>query len=246
MKTVFISDMHLCENTPGLNAIFLRFLGSLSPTVIGALYILGDMFEAHPGDDFDAPFLADIEAGLRAVSTAEIPIYFVAGNRDFLVGDAFAIRTGMTLLEDPFVTHVGGQRTVLSHGDRYCTEDIQYVKWRALSRNPAWQRDFLAQPLGQRKEIARAMRAESMAKHQAAIAIGASDLGDVVSADVASELERERARRLIHGHTHRPGAYEVRLSDGTTAERIVLADWREAGEVLVIEHDGTAYRQTLT
>src|SRR5690606_24470660 len=128
-----------------------------------ALYILGDLFEAWIGDDDPDPHHARVQDALRALTGAGVAGYFMHGNRDFLIGDRFASRTGFTLLDDPAVIDLFGQPTLLMHGDTLCTDDINYQKVRTMFRDPNWQREFLAQPIDARRSFADSARAESKA-----------------------------------------------------------------------------------
>jgi UDP-2,3-diacylglucosamine hydrolase len=176
------------------------------------------------------------------VVAAGVPVYFMHGNRDFMVAKDFARRTGVILLDDPTVVVLGGVRTLLSHGDRYCTDDQVYQAFRARSRTPAWQRRMLRLPLFIRRWIAQRGRRKSRA-HQAAGRMQV--ITDVVEQTVATEMQSLDVGRLIHGHTHRPAVHLLNLPRGQS-ERIVLADWRDVGEALEIRDDGSYVRVLLT
>ena len=142
--TLFISDLHLSPDTPEATNTLLRFLRETAPAA-DALYVLGDLFEYWIGDEGLAqPYAEDIAKALRALAEGDVPAYFMHGNRDFLIGERFALASGMKLLTDPAVVDLYGTRTLLMHGDTLCSGDIEYQKFRAMVRNPAWQRDFLA------------------------------------------------------------------------------------------------------
>jgi UDP-2,3-diacylglucosamine hydrolase len=151
----------------------------------------------------------------------------------------------LTLLEDPHTATLGGIPTLLTHGDRYCTSDGRYVKFRAQVRDPQWQKELLAQPIEDRRALALKLRKESEANQNMQVAAG-EELSDVVQGDITAELMTVNVLRLIHGHTHRPDNHEIHLPDGRNVERIVLADWRTNGEALLVKDDGTAERQVLT
>lgn len=240
MTTLLISDLHLDETKPQLTAILLRFLAGPARQA-DALYLLGDIFEAWIGDDDRSKFNQGIEEALKAVATSGVSVYFMHGNRDFMVAKAFAQRTGVTLIEDPTVVVLGGVKTLLGHGDRYCTDDLVYQAFRARSRTDGWQRRMLRLPLFIRRWIARRGRRKSMARQAAGKVAGISD---VVQSAVVSEMHALGVSRLIHGHTHRPAEHQVELPSGA-GERIVLADWREEGEALEIRDDGTFVRMRL-
>ncbi len=226
MTTLFISDLHLDEQRPAVTALFLDWLRR-EATQAEALYILGDLFEAYIGDDDDAPLVAHIADALRAVSDQGVRVCFVHGNRDFLVGDAFARRAGLTLLPEASVVDLHGTPTLLLHGDTLCLDDMAYQRIRVQLRHPDWQRQFLAQPLAARRAFAAQARAES-AKHT-----GAMDAAimDVTPSAVEQALAEHGVRRMIHGHTHRPALHDL----GGGCQRIVLGDWYEQGSVLRVD-----------
>ena len=233
--TVFIADLHLDEQRPEIVRLFLRFLEDTAGQV-QALYILGDLFEAWIGDDAvsaDHPVLA----GLRGFSASGTPLYVMRGNRDFLLGDAFAQATGATLLEDPTVIQLGGESVLLMHGDLLCTDDQNYQQFRAMVHDPAWQQDFLARPVDERLALARNARAGS-AEHTGSLNDSAAGIMDVNDQAVRETMRAYAARHLIHGHTHRPGTHTLDL-DGQSATRTVLGDWFEQGSLL--RHDDTGY-----
>jgi len=209
-----ISDLHLQAAQPATFEAWRRYMAH---TPADALFLLGDVFEAWVGDDVvDQPgFEADCAGVLRATA-ARIPLFFIAGNRDFLVGERLARSTGMTLLADPTVLVWGARRWLLSHGDALCLEDHDYLAFRAQVRAPAWQQAFLAQPLAQRQAIARGMRQESEARKD-----GDAPYADVDTAAALAWLRAADAPVLVHGHTHRPGEHRLDADH----RRIVLSDW---------------------
>jgi len=226
MPTLFISDLHLDESRPQILDVFSRFLAGQAREA-EALYILGDLFESWIGDDDDSALALRIGGELKALHDTGVAVYFMHGNRDFLLGSDYAQRSGMTLLADPTVIELDGERTLLMHGDTLCTDDPDYQKFRALVRDPKWQRDFLAKPLGERRAFAAQARGESR-RHTAAMR---PEIMDVNQQAVESAMRAHGVRRLIHGHTHRPATHRFDL-DGNQAERIVLGDWYEQGSVL--------------
>lgn len=241
MTTLLISDLHLDETKPQLTAVLLRFLAGPARQA-DALYLLGDVFEAWIGDDDRSAFNRSIEDALKAVVSSGVPVYFMHGNRDFMVAQAFAQRTGVILIQDPTVVTLGGVRTLLAHGDRYCINDLIYQAFRQKSRTVAWQSRMLRYPLFVRRWIARRGRRKSKALQKAGRAVGM--IADVVDTALIPEMEAMGVTRLIHGHTHRPAEHVVQLQSGA-GERIVLADWREEGEALEVRDDGTFVRMRL-
>ena len=228
MSSLFISDLHLDDMRPQITDLFARFLTEEARDA-DALYILGDLFESWIGDDDDASLALRVAHALRALSDSGVPIYFMHGNRDFLLGASYAERAGMTLLADPTILDLHGERVLLMHGDTLCIDDIEYQKFRMLVRNPAWQAQFLAKPLAERGAFAAQARGESRKQ----TAMKAAEIMDVNQGAVESAMRTHGVRRLIHGHTHRPATHRFDL-DGTSAERIVLGDWYEQTSVLRI------------
>ena len=232
------SDLHLSEATPGLTALFLDYLAGLrhsaseprNNALKGApsLYLLGDIFEYWAGDDdLASPFNARICEALRQTVDAGIEIGFMAGNRDFLIGPAFAAASGARLLPDPFILTLPSWQFALSHGDAFCTDDLPYQQFRAMVRAPAWQHAFLAQPLTERKRQIEALRQQSEInkKYQAAADPALMDVNRHVIDDF---LHDHGYPTLIHGHTHRPMKHD-HIVDGIHCERWVLTDWKEVG-----------------
>lgn len=210
-----LSDVHLHADMP---RTYAAWRAHLLATPADAVLVLGDLFEVWVGDDAAGDgFAADCVAVLHAAS-AQRALYFLPGNRDFLVGDALLAAAGMQRLADPTALQAFGQRWLLAHGDALCLADTAYQQFRQQVRSPAWQRAFLAQPLATREQQARAMRDASIA-HQA-------DLGPALWSDVdgnaaAQWLAASGCQTLIHGHTHRPATHA--LPGGGT--RHVLGDW---------------------
>ena len=234
MPALFISDLHLSEDRPAANE---RFFSFLEETARGAdsLYILGDFFEYWIGDDDLAyPFNAIIAGMLRELTRSGVALHVMHGNRDFLIGPAFCAATGATLLDDPALVDLDGENTLLMHGDTLCTDDVEYQGWRRTARSPAWQQQFLAKSLDERRIAVGGMREKSKQVIQAKPA----EIMDVNDGAVREAMERHGVRRLIHGHTHRPGRHAVALSGGR-GERWVLPDWYGAGGYLEVRNGKT-------
>ncbi|MGP9831002.1 UDP-2,3-diacylglucosamine diphosphatase [Marinobacter sp. NSM] len=219
MTTLFISDLHLEESRPDITDAFLTFLREKAAGV-EQLYILGDFFEAWIGDDERTPLQEQIAAALKQLSDSGTAIFLMHGNRDFLIGEDFCHRAGATLLDDPTVIDLYGTPTLLLHGDSLCTADVEYQKFRTNMRNPQLQKMMLARPLEDRQQMAKQLRALSMAKNQGK----AEDIMDVTPEEVVKELEAHGVQLMIHGHTHRPAVHELE-ANGKPARRIVLGDW---------------------
>lgn len=232
MATLFISDLHLEPARPAVTALFLDFLARRAHQA-EALYILGDLFEAWLGDDDTAAPSGAVAAALRTLAAQGIPVYFLHGNRDFLLGADFATISGMRLLPESVVIRLAGEPVLLLHGDTLCTDDADYQAFRAQVRDPAWQAQILALPLSQRRHLASQLRETS----QQATRYKAAAITDVNPTAVDAALRVHGVVRLIHGHTHRPAIHSWRL-DGQTARRAVLSDWQEQGSVLVCDAAG--------
>ncbi len=231
MTILLISDLHLDAARPRITALFERFLREQARQAT-ALYILGDLFEAWVGDDDDSELPARVAAALADLRATGVPLYFMAGNRDFLLGADYARRAGLTRLEDGVVHTLAGTPTLLLHGDTLCTDDEAYQAFRRQVRDPVWQRDFLARPLAARKDFAAQARAASRDHQQGA----REALMDVNADAVAHALRTAGVSRMIHGHTHRPAIHELML-DGAPAQRIVLGDWYEQGSLLRVTRE---------
>jgi UDP-2,3-diacylglucosamine hydrolase len=225
--TLFIADLHLDPSRPQITALFLEFLRTQARQA-DALYILGDLFEVWIGDDDDAPLALQVAAGLHRLRASGVPVYFMHGNRDFLLGAAYAYRAGLNLLPELTVIDLYGRPTVLLHGDTLCTDDTDYLAFRAKVRDPAWQRRVLWLPRFLRRFQADRMRAAS----QQATGQKSATITDVNEATVLDCLRHHGVQRMIHGHTHRPAIHRFALEE-QPAERIVLGDWIEHGSVLV-------------
>lgn len=233
MTALFISDLHLCPTRPAISRLFFSFLAGPAREA-KTLYILGDLFEYWAGDDdLGDSFNAEICAALHGLADADTSVFCMAGNRDFLIGDAFALAAGTTLLAEPTLIDIGGTATLLMHGDTLCTDDEAYQRFRAQVRSTEWQRGFLALPLAERKAQIGALRRESEAQKR----IKPMDIMDVNAATVARALREHGCTRLIHGHTHRPGHHTFAM-DGRGCERWVLPDWYETGGYLACDETG--------
>ncbi len=216
--TLFISDLHLSDATPAIEAGFHALLDRERGAA--ALYILGDFFEAWVGDDDDGPLTQRIRTALAEVSSRGTAVYLMRGNRDFMLGERFARDTGATLLGDSVTIDLCGSPTLLMHGDTLCTDDVDYLGFRAMVHNPTWQAEMMAKPLDERRELARQLRAMSID----AASNKAEDIMDVNAGAVAQAMSDAGVERLVHGHTHRPARHA--LAQG---ERIVLGDWHNTG-----------------
>ena len=230
--TYFIADLHLAQNRPDITACFLRFLKN-EAVKAQSLYILGDLFEAWIGDDDDSAYLASIAKALTTLSNFGTKIYYIHGNRDFLLGKRFAKKSSMTLLPEVDLIDLYGQEVVIMHGDTLCTRDIAYQKFRKKSRSLWWQTLVKSLPLFIRKKMA----ADYRKKSAAATATKSQDIMDVTPKEVVTCLERYQSQLLIHGHTHRPAVHDL-IANEKKAQRIVLGDWYEQGAWLKVTPKG--------
>lgn len=230
--TLFISDLHLDASRPETTALFFDFLVRRA-RMAAALYILGDLFEAWIGDDDDAAPGPEVAAALRALVDAGVPVRFLHGNRDFLLGARFAAAAGLELLPETVTIDLYGRPVLLLHGDTLCTDDVDYQAFRAQVRDPAWQARMLALPLAQRRALAGQLRETSRTATQGK----AESITDVNSGAVEQVLRAHRSNQMIHGHTHRPAVHQGSL-DGQPMRRAVLGDWYRHGSVLCCDAQG--------
>jgi UDP-2,3-diacylglucosamine hydrolase len=226
MTALFISDLHLTAGDAETTRRFVEFMDGPAREA-RELYILGDLFEAWIGDDDDDPRLTPIVAALRDLTSAGVACAVMHGNRDFLLGQRFCATTGTRLLGDYERITINGEPILLTHGDLLCTDDTRYQTLRAELRSAAWQRDFLARPLGERRQIASDLRQLS------ATEIAAKDeyIMDVNQGAVERTMRAHDVRLLVHGHTHRPAVHRFEL-DGRPAARIVLGAWYHDPSIL--------------
>ena len=232
MTTLFISDLHLEASKPEIGEQFLSFLTGEAASA-DALYILGDLFESWVGDDDPNPHYALMKAGIRKLVDSGVPVFFMHGNRDFMIGEQFAKETGVTILDDPEIMEIFGAVVLLSHGDALCIDDLQYQKVRLMTRDPAWQAMMRAKPLAERIAFAEHAREQSRQYNNA---VG-EDIMDVNQDAVIGTFRNRGVDILLHGHTHRPAVHDIDLKD-RKVRRIVLGDWYEQGSVLRWDENG--------
>ena len=232
MTTLFISDLHLDAERPKISAQLKQFLKGEAVNA-DALYILGDLFESWVGDDDPNKHYATVKIALRKLVSHRVPVYFMHGNRDFAIGQRFAVETGVKLLPDPQVADLYGESVLLSHGDAYCTDDVQYQTVRKMTRDPKWLEKMLKKPLRERLAFAAQARAAS-AKHGGTIN---EKIADVNQGAIERALREANVDTMLHGHTHRPGIHRFTV-DGEPAVRIVLGDWFEQGSVVRWDKSG--------
>lgn len=233
MTTLFIADLHLCEEEPAITAGFLRFLAGRAREA-DALYILGDLFEAWIGDDNLTPLHLTVARAIRELVTQGVPCYFIHGNRDFLIGKRFSRESGMALLPEVQRLTLYGRELLIMHGDTLCTDDTGYQAFRKKVHNPWIQRLFLALPLFVRRRIAARMRANS----QAANSQKSVEIMDVNPRAVVTIMEQYQVQWLIHGHTHRPAIHSLE-ANGQPAWRAVLGAWHQQGSLIEVGPQNT-------
>ena len=234
MRCSFISDLHLDADTPERNDAFARFLKDES-SHCDELYILGDLTEVWVGDDDDSAFAESLRRSL-ADASARCRVFLQHGNRDFLIGDAFARRCSLEVLPDIHVIARDGKRVLLCHGDTLCTDDVAYQRTRAVLRSSTWQRNVLSKSIDERRSLAASMRAHSRATN----ANKPSQIMDAAP-DAIERLAREHAiDAIVHGHTHRPAVHR-----SGPVSRYVLGDWNRCGWVLRFDGAFTLQRFAL-
>lgn len=225
MSTYFISDLHLCDQQPQITRQFIRFCREQACHA-QALYILGDFFEYWLGDDATDKTAKVAAKELTALSEQGLAIYFMAGNRDFLLGEDFAQSCGMQIIHEPAVINLYGEDVLLIHGDAQCTDDEPYQQARAQLRDPKWQQQFLSMPIEQRAEFAEKARQQSQQHTQSSSA----EIMDVNPTAIQNLFKQFPVKTIIHGHTHRPAIHQT-----AEQQRIVLGDWHHQCSYLLVE-----------
>lgn len=225
MRAVFISDLHLNPDQPEITARFFRFIDWAAENT-AALYILGDFFHAWPGDDGLDPWSQEIIQRLNNLSRQGVALYYMHGNRDFLIGEVLAQQAGFTLLKDPCVIYLNHQAVLLSHGDSYCTADVSHQYFRMLTRNRAFKWLFMKLPFKMRSKMVMSVRRMSENNRQKP-----QQIMDVVPAALLKSMKKFQTKILIHGHTHKPGLTSHELGE-VTYHQYVLSDWDDAPRLL--------------
>lgn len=217
---LFVADVHLCESRPAASAVFLDFLRDVAVQA-ESLYILGDLFESWVGDDdLAAPLHQTVMKALNDLSARGVKVYFLHGNRDFLIAEYFARACGMQLLVDPLVVELYGTPTLLTHGDTLCTTDVDYQRYRRVVRHTWTMKLLRALPLPLRQWLAQRARARS----EQAKTHKSAEIMDVDADAVRAAFQRFGVRCMIHGHTHRPAQHTLTIA-GIEHTRWVLPDW---------------------
>ena len=233
MAAYFISDLHLTATREAVNQAFFAFTRNV-PEAGDTLYVLGDLFDYWTGDDdADAPLHRAAAEALNRAAARGVALYFLPGNRDFLIGEAFCEATRMTQLADNAAFDLHGARTVLLHGDTLCTDDRAYQQFRAKVRSREWRESFLARPLPARRAEIEKLRAQSESEKAAK----PEAIMDVNTGAVQHLFQESNATRMIHGHTHRPAAHDY-LMFGQPRVRWVLPAWDQRAGYLRVDERG--------
>lgn len=232
-KIIFISDLHISLAKKEITQRFLSFLEN-QINKASAIYILGDLFDAWIGDDDYTPPNKKIKAQLKRLTDSGTLIFLQPGNRDFLLGQQFCNETGINLLDDYEVIDLNGVKTLLTHGDLLCTDDIPYQAFRKKSHTASWKQNVLSKPLMIRLLAARWYRIRSHLHKRKK----SQNIMDVNQQAVVEAMTKHQCLRLIHGHTHRPAVHNLKITE-QAAQRFVLAEWKkESTEVLSWTNEG--------
>lgn len=233
----FISDLHIGPQDPAIERRFADYLAS-SAGRLDALFILGDLFEFWIGDD-----AAGLCGHLDTVQTLAAFLersgcrgYLMHGNRDFLIGERFCRETGCQLLTDPCILEHAGTRILLSHGDGYCTDDVEHQRFRSMVRDPEWQEAFLNRSQSDRLDYA----LEARARSESGKSTKSMDIMDVNASAITEAMRRHGVRHMIHGHTHRPAIHTTTV-DGEEAFRVVLGAWFDQQNWLTVTRGELRY-----
>ena len=229
MNRYFISDLHLDETRPHTTALFQSFVEELKENNQQTeLYILGDLFESWIGDDYENELHNQVKATLKSLTGSGIKVFFLYGNRDFLIGEEFLSETDVELLIDPFLLKSNEKSILLTHGDQMCIDDMEYQSFRTIVRNPDWQKEFLNFPISKRLKIAGETKdASKQSKQEKSM-----DIMDVNEEEVLRVFKQHEVNTMIHGHTHRPMKHELKI-DGRLCSRYVLGDWNKTSAMVL-------------
>ena len=230
MTKLFISDLHLHQTRPEVTGVFQAFIDELLSlsTPNPELYILGDLFEFWIGDDYEDPLYSEITNQLKNLVKSGIKTYLMHGNRDFLIGENFLSRTGIELLKEPTIFSYKDKNIMLSHGDQFCIDDIEYQAYRKIVRNREWQRSFLSFPIDKRLNILNEARDASIQSQE----MKPNAIMDVNENEVAAVIQKNNIDILIHGHTHRPRSHTIDFGTKQSV-RLVLGDWSASSTKII-------------
>ena len=230
MTKLFISDLHLHQTRPEVTSVFQKFIDKLLAlsTPNHELYILGDLFEFWIGDDYEDPLYSEITNQLKNLVKSGIKTYLMHGNRDFLIGENFLSKTGIELLKEPTIFSYKDKNIMLSHGDQFCIDDIEYQAYRKIVRNREWQRSFLSFPIDKRLNILNEARDASIQSQE----MKPNAIMDVNENEVAAVIQKNNIDILIHGHTHRPRSHTIDIGTKQSV-RLVLGDWSASSTKII-------------
>ncbi len=231
-RILFISDLHLSNERPEKLALFKALLEGPARTA-DALYILGDLFEAWAGDDDLTPPHPEIIDMLSSYTDTGAKFYLMRGNRDYLVGENFARKTGAELLNDTALIELNGKITLLMHGDTLCSRDVTYQIYRRLVNNTFSIKIFMTVPYSLRVKIWHGIRNLTRSAKQNK----SPYIVDVYQPTVEKIMAQYDVTELIHGHTHKQAIHEFKLNN-KPARRLVLGDWYDKDCVLVADANG--------
>ena len=232
-SSIFISDLHLCETRPNVTECFCSFLENVAYKS-SDFYILGDLFDYWIGDEeLDRPLPKLVVKGLNSLSNNGINIFFLPGNRDFLIGEKFAHASRLQRIDDFSFANLFGNNYLLMHGDTLCTDDTEYLKFRAKVRSKYWQKEFLSKPILERKRFAEKARNQSE-KEKSLKSLAIMDVNRQAVLDV---FLKYNSPTIIHGHTHRPAHHTYQVK-GKTCHRFVLPDWDQGGGYIKCDSTG--------
>lgn len=232
MTTLFISDLHLTPARPDITECFVTFMRTEAKNA-DALYVLGDLFEFWVGDDDKTPFANQIRTEFITLTKSGVPVFFIQGNRDFLLGERFCKQTGITLLDDVCTIDLYGTKAVILHGDTLCTDDVDYQKFRKTVHQPWLQWVFNRIPWFIKKKIVARVQSDIRDDKDSK----PLEIMDVNQTEVERVMSQYCVDLMIHGHTHRPNIHTFEV-DGVQKKRIVLGDWYTQGSVLQVNFDG--------
>ncbi len=232
MTTLFLSDIHVSDEHPEIGKHLKEFLLQ-EESKTNTIYVLGDLFEYWLGDDDPNPSFTEIKKLLRKLSDRNISLFFMHGNRDFLIGKSFSKETGCQILHDPHVINLFGKKVLISHGDIFCTDDKKYQLFRDQTRDPTWINSILSKPLSYRKKFASKARLESLEYTSSQ----KNENMDVNNDEILKMYDKYAVDIIIHGHTHKPAIHDIFLN-GRNCQRIVLGDWYEQGSILRFDETG--------
>ena len=236
---VFISDLHLMPQRPQTMELFISFVEDIASKA-DILYILGDFLEVWWGDDDPATSYTDVFSSLTDLSNKHnTKVFFMHGNRDFMIGEALAKRCNFEIIKDPHKIEIQGKSALLMHGDTLCTDDVEYQKFRQMVRSKEWQQEFLNKTLEERFQIAKAIREKS----QQSTKQKDEYIMDVNQDETDKVFLDNNTSLIIHGHTHRPAIHH-KLIDNINTTRIVLGDWHDTGSYLRINDSSDLQLQT--